>query len=120
MTVRRRLALSMAALMLLSGASAMLSVRARERTTAALADLQAGQQRLERLLALDREVHLRWRELSVVRELSPTSAQLHVLGTRLDALDRLVGELAPASQAQAVAAAYTQASTTWRAALADL
>jgi signal transduction histidine kinase len=93
MTVRRKLAASVAALLLLSAASTVLSVRARQRTATALADLQQGQARLQRLLAIDRELHLRHRELSVLRELTPTPDQVTTVRARLRALDEDVATL---------------------------
>ena len=126
MTVRRKLALTVSALLLLSGASTVLSARARQRTTVALAELQAGQQRLQRLLSLDRELQLRWRELSVMRELSPTPGQVAVLRARLGALDGLAveGGALPrhdtAAQVSAFAAAYAPLSQSWRSTLTAL
>lgn len=86
MTVRRKLAASVTALLLLSAASTVLSARARQRTAAALADVQQGQARLQSLIAVDREVQLRHRELSVLRELAPTREQVMTLQGRMRAL----------------------------------
>ena len=120
MTVRRMLIASVAALLLLSGASTILSVRARQRTTEALARLRAGQDRLQRLLSLDRELQLRWRELGVLREVSPAAAQLDVLHARLDALDGLVREAAASTGGRPFAGACAALTRAWRGTLDDL
>lgn len=119
MTVRRKLVASVATLLLLSGASTVLSVRIRQRTTWALADVQAGQVRLQRLLSLERELHLRWREISVLREVSPSAAQLAVMATRLDALDAMV-RTATVADGRPFVIAYTPLSTAWRGTLDSL
>lgn len=117
MTVRRKLAASVAALLLLSGASTVLSVRIRQRTTRALADVQAGQSRLQQLLSLERELQLRWREISVLREVSPSAAQLGVMASRLDALDAMVRTATTSADAIPFVSAYTPLSTAWRGTL---
>ena len=117
MTVGRKLVASVAALLLLSGASTVLSVRARQRTTLALADLQAGQARLQRLLSLERELQLRWRELSVLRELSPSAGQLDVMSSRFDALDLLVRDADASPGGRTFSAAYAPLIGAWRGTL---
>ncbi|WP_157898895.1 sensor histidine kinase [Luteitalea pratensis] len=117
MTVRRKLITSVAALLLLSGASTILSVRARQRTTWALADVQAGQVRLQRLLSIERELQLRWRELSVLREVSPSAAQLDVMDTRLDALDAMVRDATTSAEERPFSSAYAALSAAWRGTL---
>ena len=120
MTVGRKLVASVAALLLLSGASTVLSVRARERTTLALDDLQAGQSRLQRVLSLERELQLRWRELSVLREVSPSAAQLDVMGNRLDALDAMARDANTSPGGRLFAVACEPLIVAWRGTLESL
>ena len=120
MTVRRKLIASVAAILLLSGASTVLSFRARQRTRLALADVHAGQARVQRLLSLEREVQLRWRELSVLREVSPPEAQLDVMRDRLEALDALVGDTTATAAGEPFSIAYAALSGEWHGTLRAL
>lgn len=113
MTVRRKLAASVAALLLLSGASTVLSIRARHRTAAALADLQQGQSGLQRLLAIDRELQLRHRELSVLRELTPTPDQVTTVRARLRELDEDVASLSGSPAGAAFQVSYRTLADAW-------
>lgn len=120
MTIRRTLAVSVAALLLLSAASTVLSVRARQRTAAALADLQQGQSLLQRLLAIDRELQLRHRELSVLRELTPTPAQVMTVRARLRALDEDVASLDGGVDGASFRASYRALAHAWTGSVDDL
>ncbi|BCS32515.1 hypothetical protein TBR22_A17300 [Luteitalea sp. TBR-22] len=120
MTVRRKLIASVAALLLLSGASTVLSSRARERTRLALAAVQAGQARLERLLSIEREVQLRWRELSVLREVSASPAQIEVMRARLVALEGQVREAGESPAGRPFGREATALLSAWHGTLAGV
>lgn len=87
MTVRRKLACGVAGLLLLSSGSAALTLIERYRAAEALAALRDVQRDQQRVANVDRSVQLRWREVRVLVELTPTAAQLAVLQDRLTTLD---------------------------------
>ncbi len=113
MTVRRKLAASVAGLLLLSIGSAALTLVERNRAAAALTALRDVQRDQQRVAGVDRSVQLRWREIRVLVELTPTPAQLAVLHERLRALDTESRALAPLPMAAGFPQTFSPVMASW-------
>lgn len=113
MTVRRKLACSVAGLLLLSIGSSALTLVERNRAADALTALRNVQRDQQRVADVDRSVQLRWREIRVLVELAPTSAQLAVLHDRLTALDAEVRALSAVPMAAVFPATFAPAMASW-------
>lgn len=113
MTVRRKLACSVAGLLLLSSGSAALTLLERNRAADALAALRDVQRDQQRVAEVERSVQLRWREVRVLAELTPTAAQLAVLHDRLTRLEADVRALSATPMAASFASDFAPVMTSW-------